>query len=140
MLSDTPGSSEPSVAQLLRFLMVKPAHQGLNPQFGTSAHIFLNLFQDLTGDILSVVGNVLVDSKTSVMTSSISKICRLGLSEVLIWAGLRACIHMGECACVCERMLLYCVLQKKILRGVISIPSLALCGPVWVERDPCLPK
>ena len=50
--------------------------------------------------VLSVVGDVPVDSGAPVVTSSISRICRLSLSEVLIGVGLRACIHRVECACV----------------------------------------
>ena len=48
--------------------------------------------------MLSVVGDVPVDSGVPVVTSSISRICRLSLSEVLIGVGLRACIHRDECA------------------------------------------
>ena len=48
--------------------------------------------------MLSVVGDVHVDSRAPVATSSISRICRLSLSEVLIGVGLRACIHRDECA------------------------------------------
>ena len=50
--------------------------------------------------VLSVVGDVPVDSGAPVVTSSISRICRLSLSEVLIRVGLRTCIHRDECACV----------------------------------------
>ena len=92
--------------------MVEPIHQGSSPRLSTSARIFLNLFQDLTCAILSVVGDVLVDSETPVVTSSISRISRFSLSEVLIRVGLRACIHRGECACVCERLRLYCISKK----------------------------
>ena len=70
---------ELSVAQLVRFLVVEPAHQGSSLRLGTGVRIFLNLFQDLTGAILSVVANVSVDSEALVVTSSISRICRLSL-------------------------------------------------------------
>jgi hypothetical protein len=60
-----------------------------SPELGTDAHIFLDLFQDLTGAILSVVGDVSVDSEALAVTSSILKIYRLSLSKMLI--GLRAC-------------------------------------------------
>ena len=53
----------------------------------TGVRIFLNLFQDLTGAILSVVGDVSVDNEAPVVTSSISRICRLSLSKVLIDRG-----------------------------------------------------
>ena len=48
--------------------------------------------------MLSVVGDVLVYSGASVVPSSISRICRFSLSEVLIGVGLRACIYRNECA------------------------------------------
>ena len=57
--------------------------------------------------MLSVVGDVPVDSEAPVVTLSILRICRLSLSEVLIGVELRACIHRDECArvfvsiCVC---------------------------------------
>ena len=70
--------------------------------------------------MLSVVGDVPVDSEAPVVTSLISRICRLSLSEMLIEVGLRACIHKDECAYVfvnvCLR--LYCVSKKKIVRLV----------------------
>ena len=50
-----------SVAQLVRLLVVEPAHQGSSLRIGTSARIFL----DLTGNFLSVVGDVSVDSETA---------------------------------------------------------------------------
>ena len=57
-------------------------------------------FLGLTAFVLSVEGDVPVDSGAPMVTSSISRICRLSLSEVLIGVGLRACIHRDECACV----------------------------------------
>ena len=54
------------------------------------------LFQNLTGTTFLVVGDVIVDSKVSVVISSISRISRLSLSEILIEVGLRTCIHRGE--------------------------------------------
>ena len=93
--------------------MVEPTHQGSSPRLGTSARIFLDLFQDLTSAILLVVGDMFVDSEAPVLTSSISRICQLSLSEVLIRVGLYACIDRGECTSVCERVHLYCV--KKII-------------------------
>ncbi|KAF8760449.1 hypothetical protein HU200_010160 [Digitaria exilis] len=93
--------------ELARFLVMEPAHQGSSPRLGTGARIFLDLFQDLTGAILSVVGNVPVGSEAPVVTSSIWRICRPSLSEVLIGVGLRAYVCRGKCAfvymsvCVC---------------------------------------
>ena len=63
--------------------------------------------------VLSVVGDVPVDSGTPVVTSSISRICRLSLSEVLIGVGLRACIHRDECACVFVSVCVCTVFLKK---------------------------
>jgi len=46
------------------------------------------------------------------VTSLVSRICRLSLSKVLIGVGLRACIDRDECVRVCERMRLYYISQK----------------------------
>jgi hypothetical protein len=43
-----------------------------------------------------MVDDMFVDRKASVVNSSISGICRLSLSEVLIGVGLRACVHKSE--------------------------------------------
>jgi hypothetical protein len=56
---------------------------------------FLDLFQNLNGDFLLVVGNMAVDSETRTMTLSILKICKLSPLEMLIGIVLRACIHVG---------------------------------------------
>ena len=68
--------------------------------------------------MLSVVGDVLVDSEAPVVTSSISRICRLSLSEVLIEVGLRACIYKDECAYVFVNVCVCTVFLKKIVRLV----------------------
>jgi len=49
-----------------------------------------------------------------VVTSSISRICRLSLSEVLRGVGLRACIHKDECVCVFMSVCVYTVFLKKL--------------------------
>ena len=59
-----------------------------------------------------MVDDVLVDSKT-VMTLSISRICRLSLSEVLIEVGLRVCFHRDEYTCVCGVFVFVLRLAKK---------------------------
>jgi hypothetical protein len=64
--------------------------------------------------VFLVVSDVPADSGAHVVTSSISRICRLSLSEVLIGVGLRACIHRDECACVFVSACVYCVSQKKL--------------------------
>ena len=63
--------------------------------------------------VLSVVGDVPINSGAPVVTSSISRICRLSLSEVLIGVGLRACIHRDECACVFVSVCVCTFLEKK---------------------------
>ena len=63
--------------------------------------------------MLSVEGDVPVDSGAPMVTSSISRICRLSLSEVLIGVGLRACIHKDECACVFVNACVCTVFLKK---------------------------
>jgi hypothetical protein len=35
-------------SELVRFLVVEPAHPGSGPRLGTDAHIFIDLFQALT--------------------------------------------------------------------------------------------
>ena len=60
-----------------------------------------------------MVGNVHVDSEALVVTSSISRICQLSLSEVLIGVELHACTHRDECTCVYEGHRLYCISQKE---------------------------
>jgi hypothetical protein len=71
-----------SLALVVGFPMVEPAHPSSSPRLGMGVCIYLDLFQDLLGAILSVVGDVPVNSL---------KICRLSPSEVLIEVG---------CACV----------------------------------------
>jgi hypothetical protein len=71
-----------------------------SPELITSARIFLDLFQDLAGAFLLAVGDMFIDSEVSVVTFSISRVCQLGLSKVLIGVELRARGCMGECACV----------------------------------------
>lgn len=98
---------------MVRFLVIEPAHQGSSLRLGTGVRIFINLLQELTGTILSVVGNVPVDSEAHVMTSLISRIYRFSLLELLIGLGLHLCIRRVECTCICECLCLYCALKKK---------------------------
>jgi len=63
--------------------------------------------------VLSVVGDVPVDSGVPVVTSSISRNCRLNLLEVPIGVGLRVCIHRDECACVFLSVCVCTVFLKK---------------------------
>jgi hypothetical protein len=70
---------------------MEPVHPDSSPQLDTSVRIFLYLFYNLIGTTLPVVGDLSVDSETSLVTSSISRISRLSLSGMIIKVGLRAC-------------------------------------------------
>jgi hypothetical protein len=70
--------------------------------------VFIIGFQDLTGSILSVVGDVSVDSEASVMTLSISEVLR---------AGLCACIRRDGCACMFISVCVCTVFFKKTRCG-----------------------
>ena len=65
--------------------------------------------------MLSVLDNVSGDSEAHMMTSSISRIYQLSLSEVLIGVGLCACIHRVECACVFVSVCVCTVFLKKMI-------------------------
>ena len=56
----------------VRLLVMEPAHPG-SIWLGIRAHIFLDLFPNLTDVILLVIGNVPVNSEMLVVTSSISQ-------------------------------------------------------------------
>ena len=67
-----------------------------------------DLFYNLIGAIFSLVGDVPIDSDMAVLTSSISRICRSNLSEMLncsqkwdceLLTKVRLCayIYKGEC-------------------------------------------
>ena len=93
--------------------MVEPMHLDSSLRLRTGAHILLDLLQDICGAILSVVGNVLLDSEAPVVALSISMICRLGLSEVLVEIGFRACIRRDKYVCVYMSICISTVLRKK---------------------------
>jgi hypothetical protein len=73
-------------------------------------------FLEFNGVMLSVavVGDVPIDSETSMVTSSILRIYRLNLLEVLIRVGSCACFHMGECVCmfVSVRICILCLKRR----------------------------
>jgi hypothetical protein len=71
---------------------VELIHLDLSFRLSTGARNFLNLFQDLSGAILLVVGDMPIDNEARVVTSSISRTCRLNLSKVLIGVELCVCI------------------------------------------------
>lgn len=89
-------------------------------EFSTSSHIFLDLFQNLTDIFLSMVGDILVDCKTPVMTSSV-------LRSVGSVSWRCSCIGVKLCACinrddyVCMSVFDCTVIKKKNLctyRGI----------------------
>ena len=65
--------------------------------------------------MLSAVDDVSIDSGAYVVTSSISKICRLRLLNVLIGVGLCVCIYRDECACVFVSVCVCTVFLKKYI-------------------------
>ena len=69
---------------MVGFRVVEPAHPGSSPRLGMGARIYLELFQNLTGDVLSVVHDVPVNSEALVVTSSTSRYAGPSISEVLI--------------------------------------------------------
>ena len=84
MMEISSATSELSVVQPLRFLVVESAYPSSSPKLSTSARIFLNLLKYLTCVILSVVSNMTLDSEASVVNPSILKIYRLSLLELLV--------------------------------------------------------
>lgn len=68
-----------------KILVVEFACSSSSLRLSTSVHIFLDLFQDLIDSILSVIGDVPIDSEAYVVTLSISS--RLSLLEVVIGIG-----------------------------------------------------
>ena len=69
---------------MVRFLVVEPAHPGSCPRLSMDARIYLKLLQDLTGDVLSVLRDVPINSEAPVVTSSTSRYAGPSISEVLI--------------------------------------------------------
>ena len=67
----------------------------------------------MLGVILSVVGDVPVDSEAPVVTSSISRMYRLNLSEMLTSVGLRGYIHIDECTC--GRLLYFFLIKEEFV-------------------------
>lgn len=102
------------------------AHPHVSSRLGCS-HFFLELFQNLTGTIVSVAGDVPINSEALVVILSISRICRLRISEVLIEVGLRMCIYRGERACVYVSVCVCTVFLKNCLtsslRATLAIAS-----------------
>ena len=90
--------SKLSVAQLVRFLVVEPAHPGSSLRLGTGARNFLDLFQDLTGTILSVVVDVPVDSEVPMVTSESRDQPAQSLGGA--HRGRVACVFVSVCVCI----------------------------------------
>jgi len=62
--------------------------------------IFLNLFYNLIGVILSMVSDISLDSEALKVTSLILKVYQLSLLKMLVEIKLRACFHKIESMCV----------------------------------------
>jgi hypothetical protein len=104
--------SELSLAQLVRFIVVEPAHPVSSPQLGTGARIFLDLFQDLRR--CAFCGRRRSRWQRGACGDFINlEMCRHSLSEVLIGVGLHTYVHRGECACVLIVCNCTCVIHKK---------------------------
>lgn len=101
--------SEPSVV----FLWWNLVHQSSSSRLDTSVP-FLNLI----GAIFSAIGDVSIDIEASVVASSISRVYRLSLSNVLIEVGMCVCVRRGECAWVYVSV---CVCTIYMMRGNFGI-------------------
>jgi hypothetical protein len=64
---------------------------------------------DLSGVVLLVIGDVLVDSEAPVVTSSMLAQSFRGAHRG------RVCLHMSECVCVLSICICTCVIRKKKL-------------------------
>ena len=87
--------AEFKLAQLVRFHVVESISR-----LDIGVCIFLNLFYNLTGVILLMVGDISMDSEALKVTSLILKVYRLSLLKMLVWIKLRACFHRIESMCV----------------------------------------
>jgi hypothetical protein len=85
---------------------------------------FSEFIHNLTGAILWVVDDVPVDSETSMMTLSISRICWFSLSKLFIAVRLRVYIHRVS-MCIDVRVCIYTLFSKKLVhtRFVIASPA-----------------
>jgi hypothetical protein len=63
------------IATATNALCTSAPHLDSSPRLSMCAHIFLDLFQDLTGTILSLVCDVPVDSDTSVRVCKRLRLC-----------------------------------------------------------------
>ena len=91
-----------------------------------------------------MVGDIPVDSGVPVVTLSISRICRLSLSEILIGVGLRACIHRDEYACVFVSVCICTVFLKKMVFCIAHTDTFLWRLDLssvnsWSNQPPCLP-
>jgi len=67
------------------------AHSGSSLRLGTSARIFLNLFQNLTSVILSVVGDMPVDSEAPIYFVNVEDLPAQSLGGA--YRGMVACVY-----------------------------------------------
>jgi hypothetical protein len=87
--------AEFKLAQWVRFHVVESISR-----LNIGVCIFLNLFYNLIGVILSMVDDISMDSETLKVTSLILKVYRLSLLKMLVWIKFRACFHRIESMCV----------------------------------------
>ena len=85
---------------MVTFCVVEPAHLCSSPRLDMGARIYLKLFQDLTGDVISVVRDVPVNSEAPVVTLSTSRYAGPSISEVLIGVGC-VCMFVGASVRTC---------------------------------------
>lgn len=116
--------SKLSVAQLIRFLGVRPAHSGSCSRLAIGDHIFLDLFEDFRR-YFSVVGDVPVDSEVSVVTSLILRFASL------VFRGThmnRVCMtaFIGECVCMYVSVYVCNMFQKKMMCVCVVVKGVSI--------------
>jgi hypothetical protein len=77
---------------------VESVYLGSSSRLVTGAHIFIEVFQDLTSVIFSVADDVFIVSETSVVTSSIEMSVQSFKDRY--WVELRAYIYKDKCTYV----------------------------------------
>jgi hypothetical protein len=110
------------LAQLVRFLVMKLIHSGLN--------IIFDMSVTFTANILSVVGDVPIDSETLLVTDFVN----LNIKPAQSFEGAhkgKMCVRMfiEVSARTCMSICVYTVFLKKITISVMLVPkkSLHIC-------------
>lgn len=103
--------SQMSVAQLVRFVVVKHTSIWVCPRLDMCVCVFLDLFQNrFSGTILPLVGDVPVDSETHVMTFNLD-ICLLSLGA---YSGRGcACVRRNKCTNIYMSVCVYTFICEK---------------------------